>query len=468
MPCSRRCPSGWGASARRTSSAAFAFSILLLSTLFSSHTFAEFPDGWVSFDGMTAEPESPCVELVSQSSSEIVLRVTTSGVLSESVNVEGDDYVQLACPGYFHTLVERSPQLPAIRLLLAVPSGCTASVAASASDTLLFSDCVVYPVEEVVTCYTGEGWTYLDTRFAKDAAAYSRSGCYPAVQACVDTVASFRGQGVLPVVVYPLRFDPASETVAVCPDLLITIQLTGGSGTFAESIGPFDGIAERTLLGYAGDGHVALRGAGDPGQWGVCRDVGACTSLGVDYLMIVEGSLMGCPALGRLAAHRASYNGFNVAIVQDTTVVQNANAQEISPAAVKQFISDVYDAAGAGHIPDGRIGYVLLVGDARDKSCGGPNILIPAYEGPDDSTTDHWYACVDGSDWLPDLMIGRLCASDTTELRREVQKFVMYEAQADSSDPWRTEILLTSGFCASNELSLADSMCGVFVTRPRW
>jgi len=278
MPGSGRRSSQYALHAHLVSAIAPVLLLLLVSALFCSPASAGLPDGWVSFDGTTAEPESPRVELISQSSFEIVLRVTTPGVLSESISAGGDDYVQLTCPDYFHTITEKSPELPAIRQFLAVPVGCSASVAVSASDTLLFSDCVVYPVEEVVTRYTDEGWAYLDTQFAKDATAYSRSGCYPAVQACADTVARFRGQGVLPVVVYPLRFDPASETVEVCPDLLITIQLTGGSGTFSESTGPFDGIAERTLLGYGGEGHVALRGTGDPGQWGVCRSVGACTS----------------------------------------------------------------------------------------------------------------------------------------------------------------------------------------------
>lgn len=119
MPGSARRSSQYALHAHLVSAAILALSLLLVSTLPCTSVSAGLPDGWVSFDGTTAEPESPRVELVSQSSSEIVLRVTTPGVLSESVSAEGSDYVRLTCPDYFRTITEKSPELPAIRQFLA-------------------------------------------------------------------------------------------------------------------------------------------------------------------------------------------------------------------------------------------------------------------------------------------------------------------------------------------------------------
>ncbi len=111
---------------------------------------ATLSEGWVSFDGITQEPLPPRVELVSQSVTEVVLRVATPGATCEEVEAAGSDYVRLNLPDYFHTLWEGSAELPAIRLLLAVPAGCEANISVASSDTILFSDCVVYPVEMVL------------------------------------------------------------------------------------------------------------------------------------------------------------------------------------------------------------------------------------------------------------------------------------------------------------------------------
>ncbi len=436
------------------------FLVLLLTTALSPASGATLIEGWVSFDGTTQEPSPPRVELISQSTTGVVLRVTTPGAVCEKVEVDGSDYFRLSLPEYFHTLVEGAAELPAIRQLLAVPQGCEVSVNVAASDTIRFADCVVYPVEQVVTRYTDEGWSYLDTEFMRDQQAYSRGGSYPAEAVDVDSVGNFRGQGVLPVTVYPVRFDAQVEQVYVCPDILVTIELTGGTGSFSDDVGPFSGIAERLLLGYAGQGHVALRGAGEPGDHWVASTVEDCA--GADYLMVVEGSLMGNPSLGTLAQHRATYNGFNVAIVSDTTVIAECGDPGISDNAIRCFVSELYEDANAEHMPDGRLGYALLVGNASESA---QTSLIPAHE-QDGSTTDHWYACIDPPgevDWFPDLMIGRLCASDTTELRREVQKFVGYEADADSSEAWRSHILLTSAFCGEDS-STGESVRSVYDT----
>ena len=415
------------------------------------------PDGWISFDGVTAAPTAPRVQIISTSSSQIQLIISTPGMLCETIEHDGTDYKRLSFPEYFHTHETGYPALPALRQLLAVPRGCDVDVSVASSDTLVFSDCIVYPVEEIVTRYTDEGWPYLDTEFSKDSQAYSRGGNYPDSTASAESGGSFRGQGVLPMALYPVRFDASKSEIYACPDMLVTIELTGGSGSFSEDVGPFGGIAERLLLCYAGKGHIALRGPAGDGDWGVQTSVAACEELKTDYLMIVEGSLMECPALERLAQHRASYDGFNVAIVSDATVISHHGQGEISDEAIKNFIQSLYETGSAEHVGDGKLAYVLLVGDAQDADHGGTNSLIPAHEETlqgtsTGSTTDHWYACVYGAtDWYPDLMIGRLCASDTTEFRREVQKFVGYEEDANSSDPWRTNILLTDGFCVEDE-----------------
>ncbi len=411
------------------------------------------PDGWTSFDGVTTTPTAPRVQIVSSSSSRIQLIISTPGMLCETIEHDGTDYTRLSFPEYFHSTETGDPALPAIRQLLAVPRGCEINVSTTAMDSLVFTDCVVYPVEAEVVRYTEEGWSYVDYEFALNEQAYSRSGGYPSPRISTEAPGSFRGQGVVNLTSYPVRFDASVSEIRVYPELLVTLDLSGGSGGISEELGPFGRIAEELLLGYAGVGGSGSRISAGDGRWGVHSTVVSCADSFTDYLMIVEDSLMVSPRILQLAEHRAKYNGYNVAVVPRTAVAEHHGQGAISDTAIHHFIQDLYlyGEGTAEHMLDGRLGYVLLVGDARDADHNGLNTLLPAHEVPtgDSSfTTDHWYACVDGStDWYPDLMIGRLCASDTTELRREVQKFVSYETNASSSDEWRSKILLTEGFC---------------------
>jgi len=411
------------------------------------------PDGWISFDGVTATPTAPSVRIISSSTSRIQLVVSVPGMLCETVEHDTTEYKQLSLPTYFHTLEVGAAALPAVRQMLAVPRGCQVSISAVALDTLTFSSCMAYPVEAEVTRYTDEGWSYIDHEFCLDQQAYGRSGAYPSSMAAAVTPGSFRGQGVVEVACYPLSFDPTLLEIKAYPEMLVTVEMIGGSGGMSEELGPFTSIAQALLLGYSGIGG-GERGSAGPGRWGVRPTLGACADSMTDYLMIVENSLMSSSLIDTLAKHRAVFNGYNVAIVPDTVVAKHHVPPGISDDAIHDFIQDLYEYNGgtAEHMQDGRLGYVLLVGDARDAEHGGADSLLPAHEYNDATTTDHWYACVDGDagDAYPDLMIGRLCASDTTELRREVYKFVTYERTASSTgQPWRNKMLLSEGFCDS-------------------
>ncbi len=416
------------------------------------------PDGWVCLDGVTTTPTAPEVRIVSSSTSQIELAISIPGMLCETVEHDTTEYKQLSLPTYFHTLEEGAPALPAVRQMLAVPKGCQVSISAIGQRTVTFSGCTVYPVEAEVTRYTDDGWSYIDTEFYLDQQAYGRSGSYPSPTVSAATPGSFRGQGVVEIACYPMTFDPTLSEVTVCPEMLVTVEVAGGSGGQSKEIGPFTSIAQTLFLGYAGIDRGGSRAAADTGRWGVYESISTCADSMTDYLMIVESSLMGSSWIDVLAEHRSTFNGWNVAIVPDTVVAdRDPHNGVMSDQAIYDFIQALYNPTGAGsaeHMLDGRLGYVLLVGDARDEAHGGLNSLLPAHEFLDQGdslTTDHWYACVDGADTYPDLMIGRLCASDVTELGREVQKFVGYEVSAADTQSWRHEMLLTSGFCTDND-----------------
>jgi hypothetical protein len=89
-----------------------------------------------------------------------------------------------------------------------------------------------------------------------------------------------------------------------------------------------------------------------------------------------------------------------------------------TPTQIKSFIQARYEEAG--------IRYCLLVG-AINK--------IPSFDlpGPPSGVTDYLYGCFD-SDLLPEVLVGRLPASNSSELDVMVAKILSYEKSPDLSD----------------------------------
>ncbi|KYK32414.1 MAG: hypothetical protein AYK22_09240 [Thermoplasmatales archaeon SG8-52-3] len=118
----------------------------------------------------------------------------------------------------------------------------------------------------------------------------------------------------------------------------------------------------------------------------------------------------------------------------DTTVTKTS---EIPGGSTKENIHDyIDDAYNNWEIPPA---YVLLVGDTAQ---------VPTYlgtEGPD--AVDLYFVTIDSDDYLPDIFIGRLPASQGSHVSAMVDKTIFYE-QGNFSD---TEWIKKAAFMAGND-----------------
>jgi len=134
-----------------------AASLLLCLMLASAAAGSGLPSGWVSLDGTTDQPCPPSLEIISSDVDELVLRVECPGFMSETVVHEKTEYSRLTFPGFYHSTVEGSPWLPAVRQLIAVPADCAIGLDVALGDSVLFSGSILYPVPAAVVRYTEEG-----------------------------------------------------------------------------------------------------------------------------------------------------------------------------------------------------------------------------------------------------------------------------------------------------------------------
>jgi hypothetical protein len=172
---------------------------------------------------------------------------------------------------------------------------------------------------------------------------------------------------------------------------------------------------------------------------------------GADYLVIAPAAL--APALDPLLALRQA-EGLATFVADVQAVYDGWGDGRMDPAAIRAFIAHAY----AGWTP--RPTYVLLVGDGsfdpRRYRTSSPATLLPPYLADVDpwageTAADNRYACVDGDDRLPDVLLGRLPVDSPAEAEALVEKIVTY-----ATDPYPGGWNATTTLVADDQDSAGD------------
>ncbi len=425
---------------------------------FSSLIGATSPNPIVSLNVAQPRYEAP-MSLISSSSDEIVVSLKVPNVLLDTVTVGHTTYHTVRIPGWESTSEPGSPKLPLWRQLVAVPSCNGIVVTAEPDDSLIGNDYRVYPAERMIPGIGPDGVPYQEKKFEIDQSAYLSDDFYPKRAVQITDVFYIRDQKVVQLEVSPVRYNPSRRQLLVYSSLKIRLLPESPSGPVCTPTGPYDRVVERLVLGYdiAWNSPVPDLLSGPPlaGSVAWCHSVQECANHQTDYLMLVAGRFFqegdSSSAAFRLAEHRASFDGFNVAIVSVEDL--GLNIQAGPDTVIKVFIDSLYRTRTAEHMSDGHLGYTLLVG-AFVGSDGDTLIPVhwesshyPMWYG--DYPSDNWFVAFGdtgvGGNPLPQLEIGRLAVIDDTDLSIVVDKLIRSEPLLDAPG-WRTKLFLTSGW----------------------
>jgi len=195
---------------------------------------------------------------------------------------------------------------------------------------------------------------------------------------------------------------------------------------------------------------------------------------GADLLIITHPAF--ADGLSPLVDLRRS-QGLTVTVVNVLGVYDTWGDGRPDPEAIRSFIAHAYAAWAP------RPTYVLLVGDGsfdpRRYRSGSPPTFIPPYLADVDpwageTAADNRYACVDGDDHLPDLLLGRLPVGSVGETEVVVGKVVAYET-APFPGGWNADVLLVADdadgagdFAASSEANGAVHVTAPFTVTRRY
>ena len=218
-------------------------------------------------------------------------------------------------------------------------------------------------------------------------------------------------------VVRVLGYDSAAQTVTLGDPI--------GGGVHRYAIANQDGVYEPEVIHLKED--LATGNGGFQGA---------------DYVIITHDDFSS--ALGDLVALRES-QGLEVVVETVQAIYDHYDDGRPTPDAIRSFLDDAYHNWIRPPI------YVLLVGDGTaDPKHYQPNSFntyIPPYLADVDpwageTAADNRYATLDGTDILPDILIGRLPVNNLTEAQVVIDKIVDYETGPPPGDWYETLVFV--------------------------
>ena len=170
------------------------------------------------------------------------------------------------------------------------------------------------------------------------------------------------------------------------------------------------------------------------------------TRTNIDYIIITNEAFYN--DIVALKNYRTT-QGLNVEIAKMQDIYDEFSYGIKDAQAIKDFLTYAYNNWKTGSHPT----YVLLVGDAnidyRDDLglySSGYTDYVPTYLYETyllgDTPTDNWFACVSGTDPIPDMIIGRLCVKTSADVNNIVAKIQAYEASAPGA--WSRRVILAA------------------------
>lgn len=135
--------------------------------------------------------------------------------------------------------------------------------------------------------------------------------------------------------------------------------------------------------------------------------------------------------------------GFDVHVITKENIATNPSNTQIK-SAIQTYYSQ------AENKPD----YLLLIGDSNQNSYYKlPTFYVTAPNYPEICATDLDYALLDGNDYFPEMLVGRLCIDSNSEMKIILNKTIRYERIPPSNtNQWQEKALVVAGNYASGNL----------------
>ena len=241
------------------------------------------------------------------------------------------------------------------------------------------------------------------------------------------------------------RFELAGDLTPQ-DEVSIRVRFTEPGSDRCVDAGPLTRILNRTLTGYG----LPPAPSYHPGVGTVarCASLAECAAVGPDILLIAGHAIFASSYVDSLGLLWATRMGLN------TALIDAASISTTSPVVLRDFIKNLYDLRCAEHFGDGHLGFVVLVGDAYEDDNATRMVIDYDGYGGTSEASDHYYACVAGSDDFEDIMLGRIPVGNVPELAGYYARLRGYTPVP--ADAWSHSLLFAAGCFFASKTDYVD------------
>jgi len=338
------------------------------------------------------------MSLAEASDQKVEVNFSISGFSLQDMMVEKEAMQVISMNGLFLPHDAGKPNLPGYSRFIAVPEGATARVRITEARIETYTGVNIAPAPEIPV-----DTDQTPMKYQKDDDVYSTDSFYPAEPVVISGKKGIRGVDVVLLGIVPFQFNPVTRVLKVYRDMKIEVTFEGGNGIFGEErlrSRWFDPVLTDMIMNRASlpvvDYNARSRNS--------ARDLNEC-----EYLIIT-------PNDAAFIQWADSIKQFRVKQGISTGIVTLNDIGGSSASAIESYIDNIYNT---WEIPPVAI---LILADYGTNT--NNSVIAPIWENY--CASDNIYADVD-HDELPDIVIARITAQDSMQLRVMITKFLNHE-----------------------------------------
>jgi len=328
----------------------------------------------------------------------IIINYSAPELNVENVTNEYGTFYRINIPGHIRTVDPGKPELPVYSKLITIPDGsvCNVRISEVKSSRIKPSgmriDGMLYPAQE------GETKEIQQKRpvFLKDKTTYASRGIIESDTVIIEPVGKVRNTNLANLIISPVRYNPRTNTLEVITSMKIEISYTYKNSPASKSLLPqtalFNESLSKGVINY-NPGDVVPGFTDQPAGMIIITDTAFRKQLEPFFKWKTQ-------------------KGYNLSVLYKGTGLAGDTYTEL-----KDTITKIYNESSLTNNPPE---YLLIIGDVS---------RVPYYgAGGTGNVTDMYYGEFDGNgDYMPEMYVGRLPVSDTTELKSVVKKIIQYE-----------------------------------------
>jgi len=362
---------------------------------------------WIPLSDSTV-PIEATARIVSSDAAGTVVELEVPGFELEHASRALAGSVTLDIPGARRLNRAGAPDLPVYTWLLAIPDFGGVDLVIDGVEERVLEGYEIEPVESFRTEGYGAGET------TPDVSIYARNAFYPSEIATVSDPMVMRDLRLVQLRVNPVRWNPVTGDLVVTDHVRVRLDYSRG-----EEVNPKDVV--RTWRSEAFE----------PLYRSLVDNYDSLPTLETrkgSYLVI---------SIDSVASQLEEFIDWkNQRGVETHLVLLSDIGSSPSSSDVRTFIYNAYTSWD--NPPD----YVCFVGD-RDAG-------MPAWF-HDGDVTDHPYSELEGADYLPDIIVGRMSVDTAQDAVMATTKVLSYERDCNApSDDWYSRALMVAANCCGN------------------